>query len=136
MMTTPEDSSPAPKPRARILIVDDDPLISELVVDMLAMDGYEVDTAPNGMDALDKLQNQRYDLIVTDLHMPKLDGSGFYRELIERRLHPSKKIIFLTGTTGGSEEHRFVQESGLPLLLKPFNVIELIELVRNVLNTP
>ena len=135
-MTTPEDSSPAPKPRARILIVDDDPLISELVVDMLAMDGYEVDTAPNGMDALDKLQNQRYDLIVTDLHMPKLDGSGFYRELIERRLHPSKKIIFLTGTTGGSEEHRFVQESGLPLLLKPFNVIELIELVRNVLNTP
>jgi len=136
MMTTPEDSSPAPKPRARILIVDDDPLISELVVDMLAMDGYEVDTAPNGMDALDKLQNQRYDLIVTDLHMPKLDGSGFYRELIERRLHPSKKIIFLTGTTGGSEEHRFVQESGLPLLLKPFNVIEMIELVRNVLNTP
>jgi two-component system chemotaxis response regulator CheY len=136
MMTTPEGSSPAPKPRARILIVDDDPLISELVVDMLAMDGYEVDTAPNGMDALDKLQNQRYDLIVTDLHMPKLDGSGFYRELIERRLHPSKKIIFLTGTTGGSEEHRFVQESGLPLLLKPFNVIELIELVRNVLNTP
>lgn len=135
-MTTPEDSSPAPKPRARILIVDDDPLISELVVDMLAMDGYEVDTAPNGMDALDKLQNQRYDLIVTDLHMPKLDGSGFYRELIERRLHPSKKIIFLTGTTGGSEEHRFVQESGLPLLLKPFNVIEMIELVRNVLNTP
>ncbi|HEY4910754.1 MAG TPA: response regulator [Methylomirabilota bacterium] len=133
-MTTPEDSSPAPKPRARILIVDDDPLISELVVDMLAMDGYEVDTAPNGMDALDKLQNQRYDLIVTDLHMPKLDGSGFYRELIERRLHPSKRIIFLTGTTGGSEEHRFVQESGLPLLLKPFNVIELIELVRNVLN--
>jgi DNA-binding response OmpR family regulator len=136
MMTTPEDSSPAPKPRARILIVDDDPLISELVVDMLAMDGYAVDTAPNGMDALDKLQNQRYDLIVTDLHMPKLDGSGFYRELIERRLHPSKKIIFLTGTTGGSEEHRFVQESGLPLLLKPFNVIEMIELVRNVLNTP
>jgi DNA-binding response OmpR family regulator len=134
MMTTPEGSSPAPKSLARILIVDDDPLISELVVDMLAMDGYEVDTAPNGMDALDKLQNQRYDLIVTDLHMPKLDGSGFYRELIERRLHPSKRIIFLTGTTGGSEEHRFVQESGLPLLLKPFNVIELIELVRNVLN--
>jgi two-component system chemotaxis response regulator CheY len=133
-MTTPEGSPPAPKPRARILIVDDDPLISDLVVDMLDMDGYEVDTAPNGMDALDKLQNQRYDLIVTDLHMPKLDGSGFYRELIERRLHPSKKIIFLTGTTGGSEEHRFVQESGLPLLLKPFNVIELIELVRNVLN--
>ena len=135
-MVTPEDPSPAPTARAHILLVDDDPLISELVLDMLVMDGYAVDTAPNGVAALDKLENQRYDLIVTDLHMPKLDGSGFYRELIERQLHPSKKIIFLTGTTGGSEEHRFVQESGLPLLLKPFNVVELIELVRNVLNAP
>ena len=135
-MTTPEGSSPAPKPRARILIVDDDPLISELVVDMLAMDGYEVDTAPNGLDALDKLQNQRYDLIVTDLHMPKLDGSGFYRELSQRKVHSLKRIIFLTGTTGVSEEHRLVQESGVPILLKPFNVVELIELVRRLLSSP
>jgi DNA-binding response OmpR family regulator len=136
MMTTPEGPSPAPEARTRVLLVDDDPLISELVLDVLEMEGYEVDTAPNGLDALDKLQNQRYDLIVTDLHMPKLDGSGFYRELIERQLHPSRRIIFLTGTMGGSEEHQFVQESGLPLLLKPFNVIELIELVRHMLHAP
>jgi len=133
---TPEGLSPAPTAPAHILVVDDDPLISELVVDMLAMEGHEVDTASNGVEALGKLQNQRYDLIVTDLHMPKLDGSGFYRELIERRLHPSRKIIFLTGTTGGSEEHRFVQDAGLPLLFKPFNVAELLELVHNVLNAP
>jgi DNA-binding response OmpR family regulator len=132
-MATAESSVPTSK--ARILLVDDDPLISELVVDMLAMDGYEIETAPNGIVALDKLDSQRFDLIVTDLHMPKLDGSGFYRELIERRLHPSKKIIFLTGTTGGTEEHRFVQEAGLPLLLKPFNIVELIDLVRAVLNS-
>lgn len=135
-MTTPESPSPASTAPARILLVDDDPLISDLVVDMLAMEGYEVDTASNGVEALGKLQNQRYDLIVTDLHMPKLDGSGFYQELIERRLHPSRRIIFLTGTTGGSQEHRFVQDAGLPLLFKPFNLAELIELVRSVLNTP
>jgi len=79
---TPEGLSPAPTAPAHILVVDDDPLISELVVDMLAMEGHEVDTASNGVEALGKLQNQRYDLIVTDLHMPKLDGSGFYRELL------------------------------------------------------
>ena len=135
-MTTPEGHSPGSTAPARILLVDDDPLISELVVDMLVMEGYEVDTAPNGVEALGKLQNQRYDLIVTDLHMPKMDGSGFYQQLIERRLHPSRKIIFLTGTTGGSEEHRFVQDAGLPLVFKPFNVAELIEMVRSVLNTP
>jgi len=135
-MSTSDAPSPAVKTPARILLVDDDPLIAELVVDMLGLDGHEVDTAPNGIEALERLRSQRYDLIVTDLHMPKMDGAGFYRELMQRQAHPSKKIIFLTGTTGGSEEHRVVQESGLPVLAKPFNVAELIELVRTVLDAP
>ena len=129
----PSHDSPAPP---RILLVDDDPLITELVIDMLCLEGYDVDTATNGIEALQKLERQRYDLIITDLHMPKLDGSGFYRELAQRKLHSLKRIIFLTGTTGGSEEHRFVQESGVPVLLKPFNVSELIELVRRRLSSP
>jgi CheY-like chemotaxis protein len=136
MMSTSEAPSPAVQSRARILLVDDDPLIAELVVDMLGLEGYEVDTAPNGIEALERLQGQRYDLIVTDLHMPKLDGSGFYRELLQRRAHPSKKIIFLTGTTGGSEEQRFIAESGLPVLMKPFNITQLMDLVQSVLNAP
>lgn len=129
----PSHDSPAPP---RILIVDDDPLITELVIDMLGIEGYDVDTATNGIEALQKLERQRYDLIITDLHMPKLDGSGFYRELAQRKLHSLKRIIFLTGTTGVSDEHRFVQESGVPVLLKPFNVSELIELVRRRLSSP
>lgn len=129
----PSHDSPAPP---RILIVDDDPLITELVIDMLGIEGYDVDTATNGIEALQKLERQRYDLIITDLHMPKLDGSGFYRELAQRKLHSLKRIIFLTGTTGGSDEHRFVQESGVPVLLKPFNVSELIQLVRRLLSSP
>jgi len=95
-MSRPNDPSPV---HARILLVDDDPLITELVVDMLGMEGHEVDTAPDGIEALRRLESQRYDLIITDLHMPKLDGSGFYRQLTERRTHPVRKIIFLTGTT-------------------------------------
>jgi CheY-like chemotaxis protein len=132
-MSDADNPSPAP---ARILLVDDDPMITELVVDMLGMEGYDVDTANNGLEALQKLERQRYDLIITDLHMPKLDGSGFYRELGRRKLHSLKRIIFLTGTTGASEEHRFVQESGVPVLFKPFNVSDLIELVRRLLSSP
>ena len=100
------------------------------------MEGHEVDTAPDGIEALRRLESQRYDLIITDLHMPKLDGSGFYRQLTERRTHPLRKIIFLTGTTGTSTEHRLIQESGVPILLKPFNVVDLIELVRRMLREP
>ena len=132
-MSDADNPSPASPARARILLVDDDPMITELVVDMLGMEGYDVD---NGIEALQKLERERYDLIITDLHMPKLDGSGFYRELGQRKLHSLKRIIFLTGTTGVSEEHRFVQESGVPVLLKPFNVSDLIELVRRLLSSP
>jgi len=132
-MSTPNDPPPI---HARILLVDDDPLITELVVDMLGMEGYQVDTAADGIEALRRLESQRYDLIITDLHMPKLDGSGFYRQLTERRTHPLTKIIFLTGTTGTSREHDLIRASGVPILLKPFNVVDLIELVRRMLREP
>jgi len=132
-MSIPNEPPPI---HARILLVDDDPLITELVVDMLGMEGYQVDTAADGIEALRRLESQRYDLIITDLHMPKLDGSGFYRQLTERRTHPLTKIIFLTGTTGTSREHDLIRASGVPILLKPFNVVELVELVRRMLREP
>ncbi len=132
-MPTTGVPSPAPDVRASILLVDDDPAVTQLIIDMLSLDGYDIDTAPNGIAALEKVEARRYDLILTDLHMPEMDGAGLYRELAKRRTHPPQKIIFLTGTAGTSEAHRLVQETGLPLLLKPFNVIELLELVRKVL---
>ncbi|HEX9126644.1 MAG TPA: response regulator [Methylomirabilota bacterium] len=121
---------------ARILLVDDDPLITQLVVDMLSLDGHDVDTAPNGLAALNRVQRQRYDLILTDLHMPELDGIGLYRELGRRHAHPQNKIIFITGTTGTSDAHRLMQETGVPLLRKPFNLVELLALIRKMLDTP
>ena len=132
-MPTTEAPSPAPDAPARILLVDDDPMVSQLIIDMLSLDGYHIDTAPNGIAALEKVQGRRYDLILTDLHMPEMDGAGLYRELARGQAHPPQKIIFLTGTAGTSESHRLVQETGLPLLRKPFNLVELLELVRKVL---
>ena len=133
-MSSPNGFYSAPRTRARILLVDDDPLITDLVVDMLDLEGHDVDTAGDGIEALSKLETQRYDLIVSDLHMPKMNGAAFYRELERRRVHPLNRIIFLTGTTGTSEEHREVRASGAPVLLKPFNVVELVDLVRNMLS--
>jgi len=129
----PNAGAPSPAHDLRILLVDDDPSVTQLITDMLSLDGYHVDTAPNGIAALGKIERRRYDLILTDLHMPELDGAGLYRELAKRQTHPRQKIIFLTGTAGTSEAHRLVQETGLPMLRKPFNVVELLELVRKVL---
>ena len=129
-------SSPTPDSPARILVVDDDPLITLLLTDMLRLDGHDIDTAPNGIVALQKVQRRRYDLILSDLHMPEMDGAALYRELLQRQAHPPGKIIFLTGTAGVSEAHQVVQETGLPLLRKPFSLVELLALVRKVLHTP
>lgn len=135
-MHTTEAPSPAPDARARILLVDDEPMVTQLITDMLSLDGYDVETAPNGIAALEKVQGRPYDLILTDLHMPELDGAGLYRELTRRQARPPRKIIFLTGTAGNSEAHRLVQDTGLPVLRKPFNVAELLELVRKTLGAP
>jgi len=135
-MPTTGAPSPAPHARARILVVDDDPMMTQLVTDMLSLDGYRVETVPNGVAALEKVQVRPYDLILTDLHMPELDGAALYRELTRRQAHPPRRIIFLTGTAGESEAHRLVQETGLPVLRKPFNVVDLLELVQKTLGSP
>jgi CheY-like chemotaxis protein len=133
-MPSNEASSPRSNADVRILYVDDDPRITQLITDVLSLDGYDVDTAPNGIAALEKIEGRRYDLILTDLHMPEMDGADLYRELTRRQPHPPQKIIFLTGTTGVSEAHRLVQESGVPLLMKPFRIAELLEVVRKTLD--
>jgi len=132
-MPTMGAHSPAPDARARILLVDDDAAITQLITDMLSLEEYDVETVPNGIAALEKVEGRRYDLILTDLHMPGLDGAGLFRELAKRQTDPPQKMIFLTGTAGTSEAHRLVRETGLPLLHKPFNLVELLELVRKVL---
>src|SRR5574342_1143018 len=134
-MPTAELPSPAPEVNVRILLVEDDPKITQLIIDILSLDGYGVDTAPNGMAALEMIEGQRYELILTDLHMPEMDGADLYRELERRQSHPRQKIIFLTGTTGTSDAHRLVKDTGLPVLQKPFNLIEFLDLGRKVLHT-
>ena len=132
-MPTAEVLSPAPVADARIVLVDDNPIVSQVIIDILSLDGYGVDTAPNGIAALEKMEGRRYDLVLTDLHMPEMDGAGLYEELAKRQTHPPQKIIFLTGTAGTSEAHRLMQDTGLPVLRKPFNLVELLDLVQKVL---
>jgi CheY-like chemotaxis protein len=63
-------------PRARLLVVDDDPLIREFHAAVLRMDGYEVATAKDGVAALELLAEERFDLVLTERHMPKFDGAS------------------------------------------------------------
>jgi CheY-like chemotaxis protein len=87
----------------------------------------------NGARALEKLQEQTYDLILTDLRMPELDGPGLYRELERRNPRLCRRVIFLTGDTLSLAITQFLETAGAPCLSKPFALNKVRSMVQRVL---
>jgi DNA-binding response OmpR family regulator len=104
----------------RVLVVDDEPWIAEILTAMLAEDGHEVDTADQGLLALGMVQLRPYDLILCDIRMPGLDGPGFYAELERSRPDLMGRILFVTGNRFSPEVEEFLARTGAPSLPKPF----------------
>jgi PAS domain S-box-containing protein len=120
----------------RLLLVDDEPGILEVLRDVLAGNGYQVDTASNGVDAMNRLGSGRYDLMVSDLRMPDMDGEALYRALREQHPHLAGKIVFLTGDTVSAGSRAFLESTGNRWLSKPFNIVEVERVVRACLDGP
>jgi CheY-like chemotaxis protein len=87
---------------------------------LLRRDGHTVDTVANGRLALAMLQEGAYDLILSDMRMPELDGPGLYRALQAHYPHLCRRFIVLTGDTLSPGALAFIAESGVPRLTKPF----------------
>ncbi len=79
----------------RVLVVDDEPIVNESCRRVLAHEGYEVDTTESGREGLDRACAQHFDLVITDLKMPDLDGMDLVRAL--RRERPNTAIVIITG---------------------------------------
>ncbi|HLF48036.1 MAG TPA: response regulator, partial [Methylomirabilota bacterium] len=116
-----------------ILVVDDEPEVGRLLADLLAADGYEVDAASNGVVALEKLESRDYDLILSDLRMPGLDGPGLYQEIERRRPELLSRFVFLTGDTLSAESRKFLERLTVPSLDKPFDFDEVRRVVARAL---
>jgi PAS domain S-box-containing protein len=106
---------------ARILVVDDEPEIGQMLIDILERDGYRVDRASSGREALSRLRTSKVDLILSDLRMPDLDGPALYRELAAQRPELLSRIVFMTGDTLGGDMTGFLSETGVRLLEKPLD---------------
>lgn len=118
--------------RPRVLVVDDETVIAQLIADMLGGEGYDVDTAPDGRVALLRLAERRYDVVLSDLRMPELDGLGFFREVETRHPDMLRRFMFITGTSEHADYHGFIDEVSVPVLTKPFDMIELFRLVHEL----
>ncbi|WP_052832124.1 PAS domain S-box protein [Skermanella aerolata] len=120
----------------RLLIVDDDPEIALTLAEMLEPDGHAIDIAGNGAEALERLAGQSFDLIISDLRMPELDGPGLYRELAARYPDMLDRIFFVTGDTLGSGVRDFLEETGAPVVEKPFEPHDLREAMARIVSVP
>lgn len=122
---------------ARILLVDDDLLVSETLSAILRRAGYVITTAVNGNAGLKELQSQEFDLVITDIMMPRMDGIETI--LAIRRHNPSQKIIAISG---GSLEVdldylKYAEKLGADgILYKPINTEQLLTMVGPLLQRP
>ena len=128
-------TSTAPRrARAQILVVDDDALVASAMAAALAAEGHEVDVAEDGVAALARISARRYDVVLTDVRMPRLDGPGLYKELGRIRPELTSRVIFVTGDTLSPATRRFLETVGAPSVRKPFEPRQLRAAVRSLLN--
>jgi DNA-binding response OmpR family regulator len=118
---------------AKILVVDDDKVIQELLAVNLEMEGYEVVTASNGEQALAKLAEARPDLVILDIMMPKLDG---WETASRMKADPSTAdipVIFLSARAQDLDVRRGLDLGVAAYVTKPFDPVELLDRVERVL---
>jgi signal transduction histidine kinase len=119
-----------------ILIVDDEADIAATLAEALQGDGHQIGIADNGAMALEMLGQRAYDLVLSDTKMPKLDGEHFYAEVERRFPNLRHRIVFVTGDILNREKRAFLERTGAPHVLKPFDLPEVRQLVHRMLIEP
>ena len=131
---TPQPSKPCPNAgRYRVLLVDDEPGIVDVLRTLLEEGGYTIESAYDGIQALELIQATPYDLVISDLCMPGLGGEALYERV--RNLSPAlaRRIIFITGDTVSGSSRAFLESTGNRWFGKPFNLDEIQKTVSSFL---
>ena len=130
--TAPEPSVSRPaNSRPRVLVVDDESSIRALLSKTLALADYEVDVASDGQSALDRMRLSPYNLLITDLKMPGMDGMAMISEA--RRLDSDLPIIIITGFSTETNAIDAVNTGVSGYLTKPFKVPKVLEVAAKAL---
>ena len=121
---------------ASILLVDDDATTLGMLDGFLTDNDFDVTTATDGVEALKLLNNKSFDLVITDIVMPKADGFDVIMNIVIKPDHPP--IIAISGSIGQKDVPRMedaCQMLGVPkLFLKPINMNEMLDFIKSVLN--
>ena len=119
---------------ARVLILDDEPCISELLSEMLLLLGYAPTKCSSPQAALDLLDREEFDVILSDFRMPQMNGDEFYRKAVARNAGIKARIVFLTGDTMSEETQAFLARTGSRHLSKPFDLVSVEQLIAEIVS--
>ena len=113
-----------PPRRPRVLVVDDEASIRDLLAKTLALAEYDVDASPDGRAAITRLRAQSYDLLITDLKMPGMDGLTLIREA--RRLSPALPVVIITAYSTEASAIEAINLGVHGYLTKPFRIAKIL----------
>jgi CheY-like chemotaxis protein len=119
--------------RYRILVADDEQVVRELFERFLTREGYEVSSAVDGIDALDKIRKTPYDMLILDLRMPRMDGIEVLDRV--RGLDKSIIIIAITGFAPTTVAKEAIRKGCLGCIAKPFNIESMKFVIRQAFET-
>ncbi|MBI5251361.1 MAG: diguanylate cyclase [Desulfomonile tiedjei] len=120
-----------PKERPEILVVDDDPMVRDIVVESIRIAGYEVDVCGDGVEALKKNEEKNYDFIVTDMRLPGMDGLSLIKRL--KASSSNTDVIVITGYGSIENAVACMRAGALEYLIKPFTVDQIQVAVRKAI---
>lgn len=112
-----------------VLVVDDTEIIRDLLADVLRNDGYHVDKATDGIEAVTMVTRQHFDLVFTDMHMPRQDGLTTARKVHET---DSATFVIVTDSYPDKLSHAMLNEAVVGTICKPFDLAELRAVLQRV----
>ena len=116
----------------RILIVEDDAAIRESVAALLQLDGHHVETVDGGQAALNLLAGRSYDVILSDVRMPGMDGTELYRHIEQRWPHLAPRVVLVTADESAGFQAQY-GGAPVPTLTKPYTIERLQEVIARVI---
>lgn len=122
------------KEMKKILLAEDEEVLRMLVVDTLEDEGYEVDEAADGQEALDLYEDGKYDLLILDYMMPILSGLDVIKKIRSTEGENRVKILMLSAKSQQAEQDRVLEAGADYFMSKPFSPIKLVQLVEDILN--
>jgi DNA-binding NtrC family response regulator len=117
--------------KKKILVVDDEPTIVDTLIDSLDALGYQASGAKNGRDAISRLENEKFDLVITDIRMPEKNGIDLMHEVKDR--HPELPVVIITGYPLAYPPERATVEGADGYIAKPFRINQIDRMLAKIL---